>query len=320
MAPRTVKKPLFLLFLFLSSVHAQTSLTEAGCCTGAFWGPDSEAVFYFDRVGDALGLYRVGLEGNAPELFTPTVGDYSPDLRLVARPDGDAVQITNLSGEAVARLEGATRASFSPENRYVLWSQRDTSGPFDARAANLFVGPLGEATAWVAGTYGGGFAGWLDDARFLVVGKPSAEADYRQLYTVDIPTGETRELMRMTEPGRISGVAPSPGGDWVAYSVLFDPAGERNGLWLVRAGGEDNQKLEPYGSYRWRDSEHLLVIPLEPGEPRRLLEVAVETGETRELEVPPLDIANGEWSVSPDGSRLLFLSNEDENLQVVTLP
>ena len=86
----------------------------------------------------------------------------------------------------------------------------------------------------------------------------------------------------------------------------------------------ENQKLDIFGAYRWRDANRLLVIPLElDQESHRLLQVDPTNGQVEELIDPktdPFRISNGDWSVSPDGNQLAFVSAEDRNIWVIKLP
>ncbi len=84
-----------------------------------------------------------------------------------------------------------------------------------------------------------------------------------------------------------------------------------------------------FGSFRWRDAHRLLVLPLaEDGYPLRLWEYdTLQSGEMQRIAHPltdppltPLRIANGDWSVSPDGTRIVFDSSADHNLRVLILP
>jgi len=55
----------------------------------------------------------------------------------------------------------------------------------------------------------------------------------------------------------------------------------------------------------------------------RFVEVDAATGNARALTDPnvtPFRIANGDWSLSPDGKRVVFLNTEDGNLWTIELP
>ena len=92
----------------------------------------------------------------------------------------------------------------------------------------------------------------------------------------------------------------------------------------MRSDGTSPRRLDRFGAYTWRAEGRLLLIPLEPrSASNRLLEVDASTGQTRELidiGQTPLRIAESNWSLSPDGSRLAYVSAEDHNIWVLDLP
>ena len=77
-------------------------------------------------------------------------------------------------------------------------------------------------------------------------------------------------------------------------------------------------------SYRWRDDGRLLVVPLDLTQAvHQLWEVQAATGEAYPLTdraSTPFKIANGDWSVSPDGQRIAFVSASDGNIWLLELP
>jgi dipeptidyl aminopeptidase/acylaminoacyl peptidase len=94
----------------------------------------------------------------------------------------------------------------------------------------------------------------------------------------------------------------------------------------AQADGSGARRLPVFGAYRWRSEGKLLVIPLESAEgsaSHRLLEVDVASGEARALTDPaltPFRVAGGDWAPSPDGNRIVFVSDADHNLWVIDLP
>jgi Tol biopolymer transport system component len=94
-------------------------------------------------------------------------------------------------------------------------------------------------------------------------------------------------------------------------------------VWVVRADGAERRQLdrELFGAFRWRDSRRLFVIPFRPeATSHELWEVDVKTGEARRLTDPattPFKVANGDWSVSPDGRYVAFVESRDRNIWVL---
>ncbi|MBZ0274605.1 MAG: hypothetical protein K8I60_00585, partial [Anaerolineae bacterium] len=78
------------------------------------------------------------------------------------------------------------------------------------------------------------------------------------------------------------------------------------------------------GGWRWRDAESVYYIPFTPDNPiQTLAYYHIISGDTRPITDPavtPLTIANGDWSVSPDGRRIVFLNAADRRLWLLALP
>lgn len=132
----------------------------------------------------------------------------------------------------------------------------------------------------------------------------------------EVSTGK-RQLLAQTLSFR--GIQASPDGKYIACYVAFDKP-ERSGPWLMARDGQ-KKKLPFFGSYQWRDANRLVYIALEPGIQTHVLrEYNVETGQTRNLLDLGSKVSNGDWLVSPDGSRVVFVNAKDRNLWVTGLP
>ncbi len=134
---------------------------------------------------------------------------------------------------------------------------------------------------------------------------------------------------------RLRGLSLSRDQSWLAYTVTGSDQRDANGLWIAPTteGGPAPRRISPFGAFRWRDGRRLLVVPLEPGAAsHRLLEVDAATGEQRELSIrtmpgdpadgsagPAFRIADGDWSVSPDGRQLAWVAAEGWGIWVMGL-
>jgi dipeptidyl aminopeptidase/acylaminoacyl peptidase len=178
----------------------------------------------------------------------------------------------------------------------------------EARFVTTFIG--GSAQAWVP-----------DSARLLVVSRPSLDSLERALAVLDLADST---LLPLARAERIGGIRLSPGGAWAAFIITFSANPAEDGLWLARTDGGDLKRLDLYGAYQWRDDGRLLVIPLEPGRGSQTLwEVEAATGQARQLTDPaqtPFTVGNGDWSVAPDGSRIVFVNAADRALWLLQLP
>ncbi|MFI0607933.1 MAG: TolB family protein, partial [Anaerolineae bacterium] len=145
-----------------------------------------------------------------------------------------------------------------------------------------------------------------------------------QLRTLPLDGGEGREILRSE---RLRGIALSTDRSWLAYTVSGSTSTGINGLWIAatRAGSAPPRRLDGrFGAFRWRDGRRLVIIPFETGAAsHRLLELDAESGAERALTDPavtPLRIADGDWSLSPDGRHVAYTNAQDDAVWVMALP
>jgi hypothetical protein len=132
------------------------------------------------------------------------------------------------------------------------------------------------------------------------------------------------ELVRGRWLGQVS---VSPDGGWLAYMVSLDRDQlDANGIWVAPTtpGLAAPRKLEAYGAYRWRDESRLVYVPMMPGAAQHaLIEFDVHRGASTLLFDPasmPIRIASNDWSIAPDGGTMAFVSADDRNIWVLSLP
>jgi hypothetical protein len=302
-------------------------LTEGGCCVQPAWSPDSKQVWFLDKPSpDApAGIYAVNVDEPLARPFRvlDVVGLYSRDLSLVAYPESRDTLVERLEdGERWVIPNQGQAVVFSPDGTRIAWEIEDIEGPFDQRRADIYLSRFnGDDPVLVATLYGGGWQGWLDDRRVLFSGRPSLAVRERTLTALSLNTNIAIDLVTAE---RISGVTASPGGTWLAYFISFDEQAERNGVWVQRTDGSDARRLDFWGGYQWRDDSRLLYIPVResPGEPFVIHEHDTSTGQSRPVTDPataPIQIANGDWKVSPDGRYVVYVNRLDRNLWLVEL-
>ena len=101
--------------------------------------------------------------------------------------------------------------------------------------------------------------------------------------------------------------------------MTFEPDATKNGLWLLdlETAPLTPQKLPFFGTYRWRDNGRLIYVPFEPdATEHNFYEYNVDTGQSRAL-FPAgtnLTIANNDWRVSPDGSKIALVEANGTSL------
>lgn len=298
-------------------------LTDGGCCVEPFWSGDGRVLF-LDRPADGpAGYWAVGLNGGAPELFTDRLGVYSPDMAYLAYPrNGQTIVERASDGATWVIPSGGREVSFSPLGDMLAWTGGQSGPPFDTARREVWVSLVdGSQARALFSVYGGGFAGWFPDGNLLVSGRLSQEDSFSGLWKLSVQDGTAVPII---QAGRLRGLSMSPGGSWLAYQDLFNEDPSEDGLWLVNVTTGERLKLGLFGGYRWRDDQHLLVIPLEPEQTsHQVWQVEAASGEAQPLTdkgVTPFKIANGDWSVSPDGQHIAFVSSADNNIWLLSLP
>lgn len=302
-------------------------VTAPGCCTGFFWSRDSERLMFIDRPGDGpLGIYTadVGRPAEPPALVTEEIDFYSDDLEYRFELTANDTQIIRVAdGERWSVPAGGRPVSISPGGGRIVWQVSPDVVP-ERRTTTVWIANLdGSEARQVATLPRGSMSGWLGEGAVLIRGREALQSDEDILWRLDVESGERTELARAEQ---LRGETPSPGGDWIVYYVSrhADPAA--NGTWIVAGTGGSPRKLDPalFGAYRWRDAGRLLIVPLSStGPAHALIELDARTLATRTLTDPattPFKIANGEWSVSPDGRRVAILESADRAIHVIELP
>ncbi len=300
-------------------------LTTGGCCVQPFFEPEGSRVLYLDRPAPdgPSGIWGVPLSGGSPEWVTDRLGAYSSDMRLLAFPqDGQTIVERLEDGQRWVIPNGGRAVSFSPDGARVAWTAGATGPPFDTALREVWVSRVdGMEARMLMQVYRGGLAGWLPDGGFLISGRLQPQDGETGLWAVQPEGGDPVEVF-LGE--RIRNASLSRDGSWLAFQVAFAEDASENGLWLLRLADGERQRLNLFGAYRWRGGGRLLVVPLEPDAgSHQFWEVEAATGEASPLTDPqttPFKIANGDWTVSPDGRHIVFVSAEDHNLWLLTLP
>ncbi|MFC4455681.1 LysM peptidoglycan-binding domain-containing protein [Deinococcus sonorensis] len=300
-------------------------VSRPGCCANVQWTADSTQLIVLDRpAGGEPGLYRIPADGSAPAGFL----DLSPAL---LSPDGAfALQPRSASSATAVRFSDGARAAVPTSGRDAAWSpqgalawstygtaDRDDWIPLTVFVADPFVNGSVAAPRRLPTVYGGRLVGWLNGTTVLLTGRLTRTDPRRSLVSVNIQGGPPQVL---AEGQMFSGVRVSPDGSRVVYRVTLDMPG-RNGMFVV---GTEDRRVTPlplFGSARWQDPGHLLMVPFEPGQPsQRLVQLDVESGEVRPLLTLQDRIAHDDWQVAPDGLRVAYLSQTSRALLVLPLP
>jgi Tol biopolymer transport system component len=241
---------------------------------------------------------------------------------LLAYPQGGQTVVERRSDGQRWTIPNEGRAiSFSPDGASVAWTAGDPGPPFDTPLREIWISGFdGSDPRQAAEVTGGSFSGWFPDGRILVSGRMDPADPVPGLWAVSLQDGS---YTRLASGERLRGISISPGGSWLAYQRVFDPDPAQNGIWLVDTRSGQTHKLEMFGGYRWQDDQHLMIIPLDITQPQhRLWQAEAATGAVTALTDPaalPFKVANGDWTVSPDGNRIAFVSAGDYNIWLIDL-
>jgi Tol biopolymer transport system component len=319
-------------------------LSEGACCTQPFWSADSQQVLYIDKPGpdQPTGIWGLGVAQAepTPELVTERIAYYSPDMTLASEIEDDATVIERVGTTPAAEGSGAQGdstsqqawkvptggrpVSISPGQKRITWQVSDEDLPSERRVTQIWVANLdGSDAQMVTSLPRGGFSGWVSDDTLLLSGRETLQSEEQVLFTLSLIDGRRLELARGK---RLRGGLLSPDGSWLVYMIALDEDAQQNGVWLVGTDGSGQRKLEDdlFGAYQWRDAQRLLIIPFRPqATSHEIWQLNVETGQARRLTDPehtPFKIANGDWSVSPDGRYVVFVESRDHNMWLLRLP
>jgi Tol biopolymer transport system component len=303
-------------------------LTQGGCCVNPFWSADSQQVLFIDRPSpdSPAGIWGIGLEGGDPVFVSDRLGLYSEDQTLRAFPLPGQTIVERLSdGQQWAIPSEGRAVVFSSDGSKLAWTLGGTQQPFDSAQRQVWISNVdGSAAQLILTGLSAGISGWFPDGRLLVNGRLDPPELGQALWALEPPTtGEGQWIPReLVRADRVRGPILSPDGIWLAYVSAFSPDPAQNGLWLLDTRSMERLKLDVFGAYRWRDSNRLLVIPLDLAQPlHQILQVVPTSGAIVTLTTPetvPFKISNGDWSVSPDGQHIVFVSAQDGNLWLIS--
>jgi Tol biopolymer transport system component len=306
-------------------------LTSGGCCVQPFFSADGRQVFFIDKPAEDVPVGIYGLDfvnpQPTPQLVSELIGFRNPDHTIVAVPEGDLVRFINeTTGENWTVNTGGNWPSFSPNSSQIVWTASDQEGPYDRRQTDIWRANLdGSEAELLLSLYGGGFAGWLPDGeRLLFIGRDDPDPEEVTIFVYHPANGERTNLYTGK---RLRGVDISPGGSWIIFYITFADEPADNGFWVVKPDGSDLRQLEVpgFGAYQWRDDDTLLYIPMRASADKsmQLWAINVATNQNIPLTDPTVlqfSIANGDWTVSPNGHNVIFINSTDQNIWAISLP
>jgi murein DD-endopeptidase MepM/ murein hydrolase activator NlpD len=295
------------------------------CCWQRWWHPSNPDLFY---VIDGQENQRAGVfEWSAATGVNGLIGEAPP---AVTSPDG-AYQIFNNGAQTVIRrvsdgsevivnTNGATPA-LSTDNSKLVWTVRGgASVPGQAApASTVYVSNLEGTNTRAVIAEPGASASWLDADRLLVsIPQPG------RITTLSVFDTRNDSRFDLGTWRNIRALSIAPGGGRLMYMLQWQEDTVQNGIWTMETTeGAVPQQIPWFGGWRWRDSESVFYLPLDVNSAYHTLAYYhIPTGENRVLVTPDelaFTIMNGDWDVSADGRRILFMNATDRNMAVLEI-
>ncbi|MFN8419226.1 MAG: M23 family metallopeptidase [Anaerolineae bacterium] len=301
------------------------TLTRSGCCTLAWWSPDSQSARFWDGPdGQLAQIFSINILGGDPQPFDGyPLQMRSPDdqYRLELR-DGQMSITRMVDGTVTPLATGGAWAQFSPNVSHLLWHRHpadDIPGGIPP-ATEVWISDLDGSNRVLVQVQQGGLVYWLDEDRILLA-EPIARTNR---YKLSIYTISTRSsAVMLPQVGHMRGLAVAPGGKFVLFYAPFQEDPNVSGIYLIETvPNATANKLAIFGSYRWRDSNSFYYVPLALGQSMQLQMYDISTGQSTIVTDPaqqPISIANDDWSVSPDGNAILYWEGSDYTLRALNL-
>lgn len=305
-------------------------LMQNGCCASPGWYSDSQTILFLDKpdANAPAGMYSVKLD--APDtsvLWSQRIAFYTREFDFAQIPEPAGTRLIRVSdGKEIRIKNGGRSVSLSPDRKQIAWSETRDTFPIENRVSNILLAPLdfdgaGVGTAKrLTQVLRGGVSGWLDNHRLLLSGRLSRDTEESATFVYDATTGASTTLFT-AERSRLTTL--SRDGSWLAYTIVNDADPARNGLWVVRTDGTAAKKLDLFGAAQWRNDTHLVIAPFVMNAPSHAFyDYDTASGNLQRLTPPslPFKIASGDWAISPDGAKIVFVNAADNNLWLWKLP
>jgi hypothetical protein len=292
-----------------------------GCCHGAWWdvaqpnrlytidGTSGQraSVFAWDTDSDDG---NVTLIGDAPP---PTL---SPDGTHELRAEGTQTRIRRRADSAEWTLiaNGAGSSVFNADSSLLMWQFTPPSINSTPSPSEIWLSDANGTNARAILRQANTSAQWLDATRLLIV---SRERQTTTLFVYNVLTGENYALGAWE---RLRALSIAPGGGRIAFYLAFQ--GFDSGVYTIETQpAAAPQRLSWFGAWMWRDANSLYYLPFDPASPYHGLHLYdVETGADQALiraGESPFVVANGDWTVSPDGDQIAFMNALDYTLWLI---
>jgi Tol biopolymer transport system component len=275
-------------------------ITEATSAIQPVWSPDGRTLAYLAAIDGQQHIYVRGIDAAQSTLVTKEPVTSTPFWS----PDGSRIYFTRASD---GHLVSVGAAGGEPQL---------VAGTVEAKGDDRATRPQGGIRACIS-----------PDGRTIVFSR--GQAGNIRLWSLDTATGDSRPLEASGIPQtfvNVQGLAFSPNGQTLAALASTTAANQSRGIWLISwPGGSarhllpDAQYLAAFPSISWMPDNRRVVMsgyPLHGGTSRLLI------ADTVAATLTPLTggkDTDGSPSVSPDGSRIAFVSQRS-GMDLVQFP
>jgi hypothetical protein len=298
-------------------------LTFDGCCPGAWWHPTQANLLYVidGAPGQRAGIFEwntddgslVTLVGQAPPPYLSADGAYSIERR------GDQFAVRRLvdNAETLVNTNGEWPSLNADDTRLIWMVGSEIPLPGEDRPlVDIWTADADGANTRIILSETGISAQWLDNTRLLVTKREEITTTIRVFDTAN------DAVFSLGAWNWLRSLSVAPGGGRLMFYTVYDPDPTLNGIYTIETQPEAQARLlDWFGAWRWRDADSVFYLPLNPSSPLHTLHYYhVPTGEDRTLTDPtttPFTVANGDWSVSPDGDQIVFWNAQDLTLGIL---
>jgi hypothetical protein len=301
-----------------TSTWQAVQLTQDGCCPFAGWHPTDSNRFF---TMEPNGINERDVQGHVG--FTGDIRSerLSPDgtFRAFRGEGGVLVEDVFAQERWFVETDGVLPA-ISADNSRLLWQVADfllVPGD-DYPMVEIFSSNIDGSARQRIWRGTGAEAVWLDASRVLISTSVLDSAE-TTLTVFDTTNGQSYELGRWDW---LRGLSVGPGGERLMFYLIWQADPTLNGVHSINTQpAAMPEKMPWFGGWRWRDAHSVYYVPFFVGwynaDRQVIAYYDIPGGASHyltDINSMSITINSGDWSVSPDGSRILYRSATDNDL------
>jgi Tol biopolymer transport system component len=301
---------------------------QANCCQEFNFSSDGK-FYYYDKpqASGRAGTYVYDLNSKQSTFLIEQFGSFSPDLSLlgVSRRDRGTTLIQQVKdGSTLATLQNkGENVVFSPDNSRLAYLLRlpTPEGASAPQRFELWVGEVNGTNLRAVWTLreGDNLAWFPDNRRLLLTARDPPNQRFG-LWVIDTQAPPAQAANLIVESKGLILARLSANAKNIAYGIALQ-GDVKSGLWLIDENGTNPTKLSWQGSWEWSraKADELFYVPVRStGETSSSLwSYNVSTNQSTRLIDPnllPLQIAENQMRISPDGKSLIYRKTGDYSL------